>query len=170
MSESTLLLNASYEPLSIISWQRAISMWYLSKVEVIAEYEDKMIKTPSRKLKKPSVVRLLRYVKRRYIDVRFSRQNIYARDHYTCQYCGKQLPHSQLSLDHVIPKVMGGKTTWENIVTCCLPCNRKKGGRTPEQAGMKLLNHPKKPSPRFPFSRSLAKQSPPKTWIPYFAS
>jgi len=167
MSQTTLLLNASYEPLSVIPWQRAMTMWCLEKVEVIAEYEDSEIKSTSKTFKMPSVVRLFRYVHRRYLELRFSRQNIYARDHYTCQYCGKKPPQIELSLDHVIPKVLGGKTLWDNIVACCLQCNHKKGGRTPEQANMKLLSKPYKPS-YSQFTISNNKRKAPPKWLKYF--
>ena len=93
----------------------------------------------------PRIIRLLGYDKLPRQDVKFNRRNIFARDCNRCQYCGKKFPTTELSLDHVIPKSQGGKSTWENIVCCCIKCNVKKGGRTPEQASMHLITKPVKP-------------------------
>ena len=93
----------------------------------------------------PRIVRLTRYDKLPKSTVRFNRKNLFARDDHQCQYCGQLRPVSQLSLDHVIPRSHGGKTTWENIVCSCMKCNSRKGGRTPTQAGMLLLKKPVKP-------------------------
>ncbi|MEM7475744.1 MAG: HNH endonuclease [Planctomycetota bacterium] len=94
----------------------------------------------------PRIIRLTRYDKFPKTTVRFNRKSVFARDDHQCQYCGQKRPLSQLSLDHVVPRAHGGKTTWENIVCCCLPCNSRKGGRTPAQASMKLLSKPTKPN------------------------
>src|SRR3954452_5844970 len=93
----------------------------------------------------PRIIRLLGYDKLPRQDVKFNRRNIYARDSSRCQYCGKKFPTTELSLDHVLPKSQGGKSSWENIVCCCVKCNVKKGGRTPEQARMHLITKPVKP-------------------------
>jgi 5-methylcytosine-specific restriction endonuclease McrA len=93
----------------------------------------------------PRIIRLLGYEKLPRQDVKFNRRNIFARDNNRCQYCGKKFPTTELSLDHVLPKSQGGKSTWENIVCCCIRCNVKKGGRTPEQARMHLTSKPVKP-------------------------
>jgi 5-methylcytosine-specific restriction endonuclease McrA len=93
----------------------------------------------------PRIIRLLGYDKLPRQDVKFNRRNIYARDSSRCQYCGKKFPTTELSLDHVVPRSQGGKATWENIVCCCIKCNVKKGGRTPEQARMHLITKPIKP-------------------------
>ena len=135
--EHVLLLNITYEPLRIINWKKAITLLCLGKVEVIEEY-TREIHSVTFTLKLPSVVRLLRMVKRPKTPVKFSRQNIYARDRYRCQYCGNQYPTEELTYDHVMPKSRGGTTEWENIVTCCIDCNRKKGGRNPSEASMQL--------------------------------
>ena len=144
--EQTLLLNASYEPLKIVHWQKAVTLWCQGKVEVISVY-DREIRAVSFSFKLPSVIRLLRYIKikRRFDYVPFSRANIYARDDHRCQYCGDGFPTSELTFDHVVPVAQGGRKDWENIVTCCVTCNRRKGGRTPAEAGMHLLRHPKRP-------------------------
>jgi 5-methylcytosine-specific restriction endonuclease McrA len=144
--EQTLLLNASYEPLKVVHWQKAITLWCQGKVEVIAVH-DREIRAVSFSLKLPSVIRLLRFVKikRRFDYVPFSRANIYGRDNHTCQYCNEIFSKEDLTFDHVVPVAQGGRKDWENIVTCCVTCNRKKGGRTPEEAGMTLVRHPRRP-------------------------
>jgi 5-methylcytosine-specific restriction endonuclease McrA len=144
--EQALLLNASYEPLKVVDWQKAVTLWCQGKVEVIAVH-DREIRAVTFTFKLPSVIRLLRFVKikRRFDYVPFSRANIYARDNHTCQYCNEQLPTSELTFDHVVPVAHGGRKDWENIVTCCVSCNRKKGGRTPAEAGMRLHRHPRRP-------------------------
>lgn len=143
--EQVLLLNITYEPLKIINWKRAITLLFLEKVEVVEEY-SREIHSVSFTIKLPSVVRLLMMVKKPKTPVKFSRQNIYARDKYKCQYCGRRFPTEELTYDHIIPKSRGGKTKWENIVTCCIQCNRKKGGRTNTEAGMKLIRKPSRPT------------------------
>lgn len=139
-----LLLNASFEPLGVISWHRAISLFFAGKVEVITEY-DHHIRTVSIAIKAPSVVRLLRYarVPRRFPAL--TRTNILARDNFACQYCERALCSKTATLDHVVPRSQGGKTSWDNLVSCCVRCNRRKGARTPAQANMKLLVQPSRP-------------------------
>ena len=143
--EQVLLLNITYEPLRIINWKKAITLLCLGKVEVIEEYNHH-IHSVSFTIKLPAVVRLLKMVKRPKRPVKFSRQNIYARDRYKCQYCGEKYPSEELTYDHIIPRSRGGKTAWENIVTCCVDCNRTKGGRTPPEAAMTLIRRPTRPS------------------------
>jgi 5-methylcytosine-specific restriction endonuclease McrA len=144
--ERTLLLNATFEPLKVISWQRAITLLTQGKVEVIDSY-DRDVRGVSITFKLPSILRLLKLarVRRASREVRFSRANIYLRDKYTCQYCGVKYPAEDLTFDHVVPQVQGGEATWENIVTACLACNNRKGGRTPHEAGMRLVRQPVKP-------------------------
>lgn len=141
-----LVLNASFEPLHIIPWQRAIQLLFQGKVEVIEESERE-IRTVRLTIKIPAVLRLLNYVplsKKKHV-IRFSRTNIFIRDNMICQYCGQKFSKTHLTLDHVIPIVQGGQKCWENIVTACKPCNQRKGGRTPQQAGLKLIRKPKRP-------------------------
>ena len=142
-----LVLNASFEPLQIVTWQRAIQLLFQGKVEVVEESELE-IHTVRISMRVPAVLRLLKYVplKTKKQVVRFSRANIFIRDHHGCQYCGRRFQKTNLTLDHVIPIVQGGKKSWENIVTACKPCNQKKGGRTPQQAGVVLIRKPNKPS------------------------
>jgi 5-methylcytosine-specific restriction endonuclease McrA len=142
--EEVLLLNITYEPLKIINWKRAITLLLLGKVEVLEEY-GREVHSVSFTIKLPSVIRLLRMVRKPKAPVRFSRQNIYSRDKYRCQYCGNRFASEELTYDHVTPRSRGGKTEWTNIVTSCLPCNGKKGGRTPDEAEMKLVRSPFRP-------------------------
>ncbi len=142
-----LVLNASFEPLHIVTWQRALQLLFQGKVEVVEE-SDQEVRTVRFTIKVPAVLRLLNYIPlaRKKEIVRFSRINIFLRDHNTCQYCGEKFSKLHLTLDHVIPIVQGGKKCWENIVTACKPCNQRKGGNTPHQAGMQLIRKPKQPN------------------------
>lgn len=141
---SVLLLNASYEPLKVISWQRAVTMFFSGKVEVVDEY-DHDIRSVSVVIKAPAVVRLLRFIRIGRKSPPLCRSNVLARDALECQYCGKPLSLKEATLDHVVPRSQGGKTVWENVVCCCPACNRKKGGRTPAEARMHLKLKPAKP-------------------------
>ena len=140
----SLLLNASYEPLRVITWQKAVVLLVKDKVEVLASY-DRTIRGVRVTLDMPSVLRLLNRVRlaRRTHQVPFSRSNIYLRDKYQCQYCSRRFQSSALTFDHVIPVSQGGRKVWENIVTCCIDCNRRKGGKTPRQAGLPLMRPPR---------------------------
>ena len=168
--EQTLLLNASYEPLKVVHWQKAITLWCQGKVEVIAVH-DREIRAVSVSFKLPSVIRLLRFVKikRRCDYVPFSRANIYKRDNHTCQYCSGMFPTPELTFDHVVPVAQGGRKDWENIVTCCISCNRRKGGRTPAEAGMRLQKHPRRPdsAPAYALRITLEIHSAPESWRDY---
>jgi len=141
----TLVLSTRFEPVARIPWQRAITLLFLGKVEVVEEYEDKVIHAVSFEVRMPSVIRFLRSVRAKRRTVRFSRENVYARDGMRCQYCRQRVPRHEATYDHVIPRAHGGRTTWENVVIACFPCNQRKGGRTPEQAGMRLHTLPVKP-------------------------
>ncbi len=143
--DQVLLLNMTYEPLHVISWRRAIRLLTLGKVEVLEE-SDTEIRSMTFVIRLPSVVRLLRLVRRSPQPVRFSRQNIYVRDGFRCQYCGRRRAMEELTYDHVVPRAQGGRTDWENIVTACVECNARKGGRTPAGAGMRLLRAPGRPA------------------------
>ena len=167
--EHTLVLNATYEPLQIVSWKRALRMLFQEKVEVVAEY-DRQIHSISISIRLPAVLRLRQYVKIRhnYNRVRFTRANLYARDGYRCQYCGLKPDLSELTYDHVVPVAREGLKTWENIVTCCIDCNRKKGNRSPAEAGLDLRRQPKAPS-GFPYKIHLLIRQPnvPDSWKDY---
>ena len=144
MSAFTLVLNSWMLPQRILPWQEAITLWYLGKVDVIEAYDD-WVASPSITVPLPAVVRLRRHVANIRKGVRFSRANVFARDGFACQYCGLKKLRCELSFDHVVPRMHGGRTGWENIVTACRPCNHKKRNRTPDQAGMKLLRRPGRP-------------------------
>lgn len=128
---------------------------------------EREVRSQHHSLRVPAVVRLIRFVGFRKRDIKFSRQNLYARDKYRCQYCGDKLPPKELTCDHVIPRSRGGKTMWTNIVTCCRPCNRKKGGRMPEEGGFKLLKKPTKPSWLLGFHARFHIHKPPPAWRKY---
>ena len=142
MSAAVLFLDHDYRPLRVENWQSAICDLFVGKVEVIEYSRDRMIQGVDRTYPMPSVVRVLRRFRRDRIRIRFSRVNIYARDGYRCQYCALKCTIDELTYDHVIPRSKGGKTTWENIVSACYACNRRKANRTPLEAGMKLLTTP----------------------------
>lgn len=166
--EQTLLLNATYEPLKVVDWRKAMTLLCQGKVEVVSEY-DREIRSVSVTFRLPSVIRLLRYItiSRRLDDVPFSRANIYARDGHRCQYCGRELPVAELTFDHVVPVSQGGRKDWENIVTACIPCNRRKGGRTPAQAGMHVIRQPCRPT-RSPIVRiTFGLREAPESWRDY---
>jgi 5-methylcytosine-specific restriction endonuclease McrA len=142
---AVLYLDAQWQRLRVEPWQRAISDLFLGKVEVVEYSEDRTIQGVGREHPMPSVVRVLRHFRRDRIRIKFSRINIYARDRFTCQYCAQRFVTEELTFDHVLPRSRGGRTTWENIVTCCISCNNTKADRTPEEAAMKLRAKPKKP-------------------------
>ena len=166
--EQTLLLNATWEPLKVVHWQKALTLWCQGKVEVVASY-DREVRSVSLSFRLPSVIRLLRRIRiRRAIDdVPFSRANIYARDHCTCQYCGVRHSAADLTFDHVIPVAQGGRKNWDNIVAACVSCNRRKGGRTPEQAGMSLIRVPKRPSKAPAVRLTIGLRHTPDSWRDY---
>lgn len=163
LNSSVLVLNRLFLPIHVTSVRRAFSLLYQGAASAVNEnyeifdFDDwgerggsvnksgDFIGTVKGAIPVPRVILLCYYdrVPRRH--VRFSRANIFSRDTDTCQYCDGMPPRSQLNLDHVVPRAQGGKTTWENVVCCCVSCNRRKGGRTPEQAGVKLRRIPRRP-------------------------
>jgi 5-methylcytosine-specific restriction endonuclease McrA len=148
--EPALLLNATYEPLSVVSWKKAITLVLLDKAEIL-EPQEREVRSATRSFTLPSVLRLYSRVKVPRRTIQFSRANVYRRDGYRCQYCEVKYPVSRLTFDHVVPRSRGGQTTWENIVTSCSECNRVKGDRTPKEAQMPLASTPKEPK-WWPFS------------------
>ena len=166
--EQTLLLNATYEPLRVIHWKRAICLVWQNKVEVL-EVHDQELRSVSARFKLPAVMRLVKMVKVEVgrHGVKFSRVNIFIRDNYHCQYCGKAFRTEDLTFDHVIPISRGGKKCWENIVTACWRCNNKKSGRTPREAKLKLLRPPKKPSWRPYTALAAGLKNAPEVWRDY---
>ncbi len=169
MTAETLLLTPWMIPHKIIPWQTAVTMSYLGKVDVLEEYED-VIRSPTLAIRAPAVVRLRRPIGGMKRGVKFSRINVFARDDFRCQYCGQKRGLSDLNYDHVVPRVQGGKTVWENIVTSCYECNARKRGRTPEQAGMKLMRAPVKPK-ALPMTTVIPRRNGliPEVWSPYCA-
>ena len=143
----TLVLNAAYEPIHLVSWQKAMCLVFTAKAEIVAEY-DHMVRSVTHLFKLPSVVRLKRYVRtfKRTMNARCTRRNVLMRDRYKCQYCGISCSISTITIDHVMPRSRGGKTVWDNVVAACHPCNRRKADRTPMEAGLPLLKIPKRPT------------------------
>ncbi len=139
-----LVLSPSYVPHKVISWERAIIMFFSGKVEIVDSYDEEL-RSPSMTMKVPAVVRLKKTPSAIKRSVKFSRINVFTRDGFRCMYCGSPKRMGELSYDHVVPRHVGGRTNWENIVTSCYPCNAKKANRTPEQAGMKLRRQPYAP-------------------------
>ena len=154
-------------PHKVISWQRAVVLSLLGKVEVVVEY-DEVVRSPSLALRAPAVVRMLHRAPAAFRRgaIRFGRVNVFRRDGFRCQYCGVVLRARDLTFDHVIPRARGGRTDWENIVTCCRPCNDDKRDRTPEEAGMKLVRRPVKPTwlPPIDARVACARDSAPAEW------
>lgn len=170
VSLKALVLNASYEPLRIISWQKALLMWFQEKVDIL-EYHAAMARSVSNSFKLPSVLKLKTYVRPKRLDgVRFCRENVYIRDNYTCQYCATKFPYKELTIDHVVPASKGGPKTWTNVVTACRSCNQTKADRTPEKARMPLLKPPRAPQwlpvVEFNLGGERSDKSPP-TWKDY---
>jgi 5-methylcytosine-specific restriction endonuclease McrA len=140
-----LVLTQSYVPHKIVSWERAVLLYFSDKVDIVESYDEEL-RSPSMVMKMPAVVRLRKAVSGMKRSVKFSRVNVFSRDGFRCQYCGSPRRMGELNYDHVVPRHQGGKTTWENVVSSCYPCNSRKRNRTPEQAGMKLLRRPYRPT------------------------
>lgn len=142
LQKPVLVLNASYEPINICAARRAIVL-VLKGVASAEELSPHAVHSVRRHLPVPSVIRLLEYRRIPHQTRALSRKNILMRDRYTCQYCHKTMPSGELTLDHVIPRSRSGESTWENLVACCHPCNNRKGNRTPDEAGLRLLRAPR---------------------------
>jgi 5-methylcytosine-specific restriction endonuclease McrA len=138
----TLVLDMGYQPINAVSLNRAMRYICAGKVEVLEEYQNYPVHP---EWKAPAVVRLMHWIRPHKARVKFSRQNVLARDRYKCSYCGERKPLKQLTFDHVIPRSRGGRTCWENITTACVECNLQKADRTPEEAGMQLRKRPERP-------------------------
>ena len=164
--DRTLLLNATFEPLGIVPWKKAISLIFLHKVEVLSEY-DREIKSVSSSVKLPAVVRLLGFVRNHRNGVRFSRRHLLLRDEHTCQYCGKRFDPKLLTCDHIIPRSRGGTTEWTNIVTSCIYCNLKKGDKLPEESDMYPRKRPGKPDSFYILRLNMGVKVLPEPWKAY---
>ena len=143
INSPVLVLNQNYEPLNVCRARRAVVLLFDGKAEML-ENGLGFIQSISSTFPLPSVIRLARLIRRPRRERKLTRFEIFNRDRYTCQYCGQQT--RQLTLDHVIPRYRGGQHTWENVVSACVSCNRHKAGRTPKEAGMKLIRLPSPPS------------------------
>jgi 5-methylcytosine-specific restriction endonuclease McrA len=144
INRHVLMLNQNYEPLTVCTARRAIVLLFQGKAEMIEAANGLKIRSVRRDYSLPSIVRLWQYKKVPYKRIMLTRKNILTRDNHQCQYCGTF--KGPMTVDHVVPKTMRGADSWENMVCACVKCNNKKGDRTPEQAGMKLLKKPSRPT------------------------
>ena len=158
LKEPVLVLNANYEPLNVCTIRRAMGLLFSEKADMLANGRGE-IRTSRRSYPAPSVIRLGKMIRRPRPQVKLNKQEIFRRDNHTCQYCGKN--GDLLTLDHVIPRSLGGSHTWENLVAACRRCNHKKGGRLVESVGMKLRTRPIAPSAsaQYRFGRYLQKNN-----------
>jgi 5-methylcytosine-specific restriction endonuclease McrA len=183
LNTAVLVLNRNFQPVHVTNVKRAFGLLYQGVARAIDsqyrmyDFEDwaalsaanhESIHTVNTMIRVPRVVVLSAYEHLPKGRVRFSRLNIYARDNDTCQYCGRHLPRVDLNLDHVVPRAQGGRTSWENVVCSCIECNLRKGGRTPEQAGMVLARKPFRPR-WTPFFRGAQKRVTHREWLPFLS-
>jgi hypothetical protein len=190
---NTLLLSRTYLPQRIIPREKAVCMIFSDRISTVLEMNDDLLgiikyerisdfrpvaraygRVPGDEkgdvlIFSPSVMISSRRNHDGKRDVLFTRLNVYARDQFTCQYCGRMRSIKELNYDHVVPRSVGGRTNWENIVTSCYSCNTKKGGRTPEQAGMKLRKKPYRPSWREVLKNDIVNECVEEMWIPYIS-
>lgn len=182
LDTSVLVLNRVYQPIHVTPVRRAVSLLYQGVARALDEEYRQLdfegwaelaaaagadaIHTPTRAIRVPRVIVLVAHVHLPRQRVRFSRLNVYARDGSTCQYCGRRMSRTELNLDHVVPRSRGGVTSWENVVCSCVPCNLRKGGRTPEEAGMRLLRTPARPQWTAVF-RAAARRTFYRQWAPF---
>lgn len=162
MSE-VLVLNSAYQALNITSMRRALKMLLLCKADVV-ENNGRMVNTPRFSMMAPSVIRLRYYVRVPDPQVALTKKNILWRDQFTCQYCGRKQT-ADMTVDHVVPRSMGGRSTWENLVCACRECNNKKNNRHPQAARMTLLKSPARPRYK-PWLR-INRSSIPREWLPF---
>lgn len=185
LNTKVLVLNRSYLPVHVTSVKRAFALLYQGVARAVDEqyrtfdftsWRELAVETHHERVgviggfvRVPRVLLLIAYERVPKRHVRFSRFNIYARDNNTCQYCGRRLPRTELNLDHVIPRSRGGTSTWENVVCSCHICNRRKGGRTPEEAHMLLINRPQRPH-WSPFSSEMFSLRRYREWMPFLTT
>ena len=158
MQAPVLVLNANYEPINVCDMRRALGLIMAEKAILVLNGRGE-IRSVNAILPRPSVIRLQKMVHRPRPQIKMTRREIFRRDNFTCQYCGK---HSQeLTIDHILPRHMGGRHVWLNVVAACPYCNHRKGGRTIDEAGMRLLHHPTEPpnNARYLFGRHLEENS-----------
>lgn len=160
-----LVLNATYEPLNVVSVRRAVVLLLKRKAEVV-EAAEAWLRSERTSIPLPLVIRLVYFVRiPRYFSLPLSRRAVLARDHYTCQYCGAQPGKANLTIDHVLPRSRGGETRWDNVVTACAPCNRRKGNHTPQEAG--LPEPTQRGRPRYMAITLMSGTAAPEVWGKY---
>ncbi len=143
-----LLLNKDYKPLHFVNDNDAITLFYKGRAEIVSGMDgkpsvwDEVFSSPSTSINVPATMRLLTYVNKRWRQPRFRKKVLFNRDDWRCQYCSNKLSWEQVTIDHVMPSSRGGTTSWKNCVTACKPCNKRKANKTPEEAGMRLLQKP----------------------------
>jgi 5-methylcytosine-specific restriction endonuclease McrA len=165
MEKRVLVLNLDHSPVAVVSPQKAIVLLLLEKANCLSTYGLLEIRTVSRSFEYPAVIRLNDYKNIPYRGVLLNRVNLFRRDGGECQYCGSR---RHLTIDHVIPRSKGGKTSWTNLVTACNRCNVNKGDKTPEQAGLILKKEPFKPSLSYFLSEYAERQA--EQWLPFLSS
>lgn len=165
MEKRVLVLNLDHSPVAVVPVQKAIVLVLLEKANVLSTYDLLEIRTVSRSFEYPAVIRLTHYKSIPYRGVLLNRVNLFRRDHGECQYCGSK---RHLTIDHVLPRSKGGKTSWTNLVTACNRCNVSKGDKTPEQAGMVLKTQPFKPSLSYFLAEYAERQA--EEWLPFLSS
>jgi 5-methylcytosine-specific restriction endonuclease McrA len=186
LTYKVLVLNRLWQAVNIVGVQRAFGLllqdhaqviytgdgsfqvmdsaaWLELSAAEVPEDTEAYVQTVRLRVRVPKVLLLRSYDKLPVREVRFSRDNLFERDHYRCQYCGDHFPDHKLNMDHVIPRAKGGRTSWENIVTSCIPCNTRKANRLPHQASMHLMKKPERPRWR-PFISSLIDQNYDADW------
>jgi len=188
LDASVLVLNKLYLPIHIVNARRAFAMLCREVAEVVLLEDDRFethdfeswrelsalrdqfpdddhdyVRAVNFEIRVPKIVRLLFYDRLPQRAVKFNRRNVYARDENRCQYCGRRFPTSELTLDHVVPRARGGRSTWDNLVCCCVECNARKGGRLPQQVGLKLVRKPYKPR-RSPIIRLTIRDRKYRSW------
>ena len=167
-----LVLDSRYEPVKVVTIQTGFVLLYTERASAVVD-SDRLLRGVAQDFKIPWIIRLHNCSPkvRRLLGPRFSRQNVYLRDGYRCQYCNWSGPLSNLTLDHLIPSAKGGKTTWDNIVTACKNCNLRKGARSIEELGMRLHRLPSRPqfnpASLFALRYGLTRKNIPKDWISY---
>lgn len=163
LGSKVLVLNQSYEPISICSTKKALLLLFLFKADVVEVHESRLLRSVRESYPCPSVIRLCAYLRVPYRKIELSRKNILRRDGFKCQYCGTTAP--TLTVDHIIPRSRGGSDQWDNLTTACVSCNNRKGNRTPDEANMKLLTPAKKPHHVMFLKHYVGKVD--ETWRPY---
>jgi 5-methylcytosine-specific restriction endonuclease McrA len=184
LQSKSLVLNRSFLPVHVTSVRRACVMLYAGLARAVdadcqtfdfaawcrrsVDEDGEWLGLVHGSMPIPRVITLLYYDRIPRRHVRFTRHNVYSRDRDTCQYCGRRFPRHQLNLDHVIPRSQGGASSWENVVCSCHACNRRKGGHTPEQSGVRLLRHPVRPA-WTPFMNEAVRHARYREWHPFLS-